>query len=318
MTTLFRILAAGALLSMSMASASLADGHGGWEPNGPIKLIIAFRAGGGADTSGRLIAEGIQDAKGWEIIPEQITGKGGVNALVALRDMPNDGSAIALVVTESLGYNAVSARDAEIEPSQYVGLTTTAGFQMGIVAKTEMGWNDIGDAINAVKAGEELRFGAMSPKLADLAFLLGDANGIEFNIIEVTGGRAVMDGVVAGDMDLGFMAGIQAGGVASGELVNLASALSVPLKQSPEAPTMADYGLEFNADGYFVIVAPAGLPDDARMALTEAIIEASNSGKAAEMISAAFGGTVNITGEKLDALLQNDFDAAGALIEAAQ
>ena len=318
MTTFFRTLAAGALLSMSMASASLADGHGGWEPNGPIKLIIAFRAGGGADTSGRLIAEGIQDAKGWEIIPEQITGKGGVNALVALRDMPNDGTVIALVVTESLGYNAASARDAGIEPSQFAGLTTTAGFQMGIVAKTEMGWNDIGDAIKAVKAGEELRFGAMSPKLADLAFLLGDANGIEFNIIEVAGGKAVMDGVVAGDMDLGFMAGIQAGGVASGELVNLASALSVPLKQSPEAPTMADYGLEFNADGYFVIVAPAGLPDDARMALTEAIVEASNSGKAAEMISAAFGGTVNIMGEELDALLQNDFDAAGALIEAAQ
>lgn len=318
MTTFFRTLAAGALLSMSMASASLADGHGGWEPNGPIKLIIAFRAGGGADTSGRLIAEGIQDAKGWEIIPEQITGKGGVNALVALRDMPNDGTVIALVVTESLGYNAASARDAGVEPSQFTGLTTTAGFQMGIVAKTEMGWNDIGDAIEAVKAGEELRFGAMSPKLADLAFLLGDANGIEFNIIEVAGGKAVMDGVVAGDMDLGFMAGIQAGGVASGELVNLASALSVPLKQSPEAPTMADYGLEFNADGYFVIVAPAGLPDDARMALTEAIVEASNSGKAAEMISAAFGGTVNIMGEELDALLQNDFDAAGALIEAAQ
>ena len=318
MTTLFRTLAAGALLSMLMASASLADGHGGWEPNGPIKLIIAFRAGGGADTSGRLIAEGIQDAKGWEIIPEQITGKGGVNALVALRDMPNDGTVIALVVTESLGYNAASARDAGVEPSQFTGLTTTAGFQMGIVAKTEMGWNDIGDAIEAVKAGEELRFGAMSPKLADLAFLLGDANGIEFNIIEVAGGKAVMDGVVAGDMDLGFMAGIQAGGVASGELVNLASALSVPLKQSPEAPTMADYGLEFNADGYFVIVAPAGLPDDARMALTEAIVEASNSGKAAEMISAAFGGTVNIMGEELDALLQNDFDAAGALIEAAQ
>ena len=318
MTALFRTLAAGALLSMSMATAPLADSHGGWEPNGPIKMIIAFRAGGGADTSGRLIAEGIQDAAGWEIIPEQITGKGGVNALVALKDMPNDGSVIALVVTESLGYNAVSAQGAGIEPSRFTGLTTTAGFQMGIVAKTEMGWNDIGDAIDDVKAGKELRFGVMSPKLADLAFLLGDANGVEFNIIEVTGGKAVMDGVVAGDMDLGFMAGIQARGVASGELVNLASALSGPLKQSPEAPTMADYGLEFNAEGYFVFVAPAGLPDDARMALTDAIIEASNSGKAAEMISAAFGGTVNIMGEELDALLQNDFDAAGVLIEAAQ
>ena len=318
MTTFFKTLAAAALLSASMTTASLADGHGGWEPNGPIKLIIAFRAGGGADTSGRLIAEGIQDAAGWEVIPEQITGKGGVNALVALKDMPNDGSAIALVVTESLGYNAASAPGAGIEPSHFTGLTTTAGFQMGIVAKSEMGWNDIGDAIDAVKAGEELRFGVMSPRLADLAFLLGDANGVEFNIIEVAGGRAVMDGVVAGDMDLGFMAGIQARGVASGELVNLASALSVPLKQSPEAPTVADYGLEYNADGYFVLVAPAGLPDDARMALTEAIVEASNSGKAAEMISAAFGGTVNIMGDELDALLQNGFDSAGALIEAAQ
>ena len=318
MTTFFRTLAVAALLSASMTTASFADGHGGWEPNGPIKLIIAFRAGGGADTSGRLIAEGIQDAKGWEIIPEQITGKGGVNALVALKDMPNDGSAVALVVTESLGYNAASAPGAGVEPSHFTGLTTTAGFQMGIVAKSEMGWNDIGDVIDAAKAGEELRFGVMSPKLADLAFLLGDANGVEFNIIEVTGGRAVMDGVVAGDMDFGFMAGIQASGVASGELVNLASALSVPLKQSPEAPTMADYGLEYNADGYFVVVAPAGLPDDARMALTEAIVEASNSGKAAEMISAAFGGTVNITGDELDALLQNEFDSAGTLIEAAQ
>ena len=35
-----------------------------------------------------------------------------------------------------------------------------------------------------------------------------------------------MNGVNAGDMDLGFMAGIQAKGVASGELVNLASALT--------------------------------------------------------------------------------------------
>lgn len=318
MRGVLKAAAAAALVAASTAGPALSDGHGGWNPEGPIKLIIAFRAGGGADTSGRLIAEQIQEKMGWEIIPEQITGRGGVNALVALKDMPNDGSAIALVVTESLGYNAAGAKESGVAPSGFTGLTTTAGFQMGIVAKSEKGWQDLGDVVAAAKSGEEIRFGVMSPKLADLAFLLSLANDVEFNIVELTGGRAVMDGVNAGDIDLGFMAGIQAKGVAAGDLVNLASALSMPLKQTPDAPLMSDYGVEYNADGYFVFVAPAGLPADARVSLANAIAEASGVGKAGEMIGAAFGGTINIMGDELDALLQAEYDNAGALMEAAQ
>ena len=189
---------------------------------------------------------------------------------------------------------------------------------MGVVAKAEKGWATAQDMINAAKAGEAVRFGTMSPKLADLAFLLGEAHGVEFNIVEVQGGRAVMNGVTAGDMDVGFMAGIQAKGVAAGELVNLASALSMPLDQSPDAPTFADLGVPYNADGYFVFVAPAELPEAARTALTDALVAASNNGKPAEMITKAFGGPVNFTGGALDDLLQSGYDSAAALMQAAQ
>jgi tripartite-type tricarboxylate transporter receptor subunit TctC len=158
----------------------------------------------------------------------------------------------------------------------------------------------------------------MSPKLSDLAFLLGEAQGVEFNIVQVRGGKAVMNGVQAGDMDLGFMAGIQRKGVEAGDLVNLASALSAPLVQTPEAPTFADLGVEFVADGYFVFVAPGGMDAAAREALTAAITEATANGKAAGMISKAFGGAVNIQGAELDALMQADFEAAGALMDAVQ
>ena len=51
-----------------------------------------------------------------------------------------------------------------------------------------------------------------------------------------------MNGVQVGDMDLGFMAGIQGKGVASGDLVNLASAMSKPLAQTPEAPSLLTLG----------------------------------------------------------------------------
>jgi len=159
----------------------------------------------------------------------------------------------------------------------------------GIFAAVK-GWASLDDMIAAAKGGQDIRFGVMSPKLTDLAYLLGEAHGIDFNIISVRGGKAVMNGVNAGDMDVGFMAGIQGKGVAAGDLVNLASAMSVPLKQTPDAPKMSDLGVAYNADGYFVFVAPAGLPDEARAALTEAIANATGTGKAGGMITKAFGG----------------------------
>ena len=39
-----------------------------WTPPGPIKLMIAFRAGGGADTQARLIAEALEEKMGWNRI----------------------------------------------------------------------------------------------------------------------------------------------------------------------------------------------------------------------------------------------------------
>lgn len=315
MTSLFKsALAATALLAASTFGAVAED----WKPNGPIKMVIAFAAGGGADTSGRLIADEVTAATGWEIIPEQVTGKGGVNALAALKDMPNDGTAIALIVTESAGYNLAAAKGSGMSPADFTGITTTAGFQMGIVSKADTGWSSFQDMVDAAKGGKDIRFGVMSSKLADIAYLLGEAQGVEFNIISVKGGRAVMNGVTAGDMDVGFMAGIQRKGVDAGELVNLASGLSTPLIQTPDAPLLADLGVPYNADGYFVFVGPAGIPDDARTALANALAAATETGKAGGMIKKAFGGNVNIMGAELDTLLQGGFDDAGALMKAAQ
>ena len=301
-------------IAVSAVSATAAD----WTPPGPIKLMIGFGAGGGADTQARLIAEEIEARTGWQIIPEQVTGKGGVNLLNEMKDMPNDGSVIGMVVSESLGYNLYSSK-ADMTPADFTSLTTTAGFQMGVVSKSSKGWTSISDAVAAAKAGEQLRFGAMSQRLVDLAYLLGKAQGVEFNIISVKGGKDVMNGVTAGDMDLGFMAGIQGKGVAAGDLVNLASALSTPLVQTPDAPTFADLGVAFNSDGYFMFAGPAGMPEDARTALTEAIasIASDPATKAGGLIQKAFGGASIIKGAELDALVAKEFEDSAALIKAA-
>jgi tripartite-type tricarboxylate transporter receptor subunit TctC len=280
--------------------------------------LIAFRAGGGADTQARLIAETREERHAWQFIPEQVTGKGGLNMAAQLRDAPADGTVIGMAVTETFGYN-MAAANTPMSPEDYVGLSTTAGFQMGIVSRADSGWSSFPDVVEAAKGGEAIRFGVMSPKLADLAYLLGDAQGVEFNIVQLPGGKAVLDAINAGDVDVGFVAGIQGKGVATGDLVNLASGLSEPLAQTPDAPTLADLGVPFNADGYFVFVGPAGMPENPRAALSEAIaaVASDPDSKAGGMIANAFGAPVTITGDELDSMLAQDYEAAGELLEAA-
>lgn len=289
-----------------------------WTPPGPIKLMIAFGAGGGADTQARLIATELEDRLGWEFIPEQVTGKGGVNLLLEMQDEANDGTVIGMVVTESLGYNLYTA-DVGLTPEDFTVITTTAGTQMGIVAGAGTGWTSFDDMVAAAEAGQEIRFGVMTQRLGELAYLLGQAQGIDLNIITVQGGRDVLNGVTAGDMDVGFMAGIQGPGVEAGDLVNLASGMARPLNQTPDAPTLPDLGVDFDGAAVFLFVGPDGMPDDARNAIAAAITEVTSdpSTEAGALIERSFGGSMNLQGAELEELTMRDFTESKALIEAA-
>ncbi len=308
------LIAAAATLGLMFADAAQAE----WKPSGPVKMLIAFKAGGGADTHGRMIAEELEARHGWKIIPEQLTGKGGTVLAAALKDMPNDGSVIGLMVTETLTYNMKAAKNPGFTAEDFTPVVTTAGFQMGVVAKTEKGYKTFTDVVAAAKGGQEIRFGAMSPKLADLAYLLARANGIEFNIVMVKGGKGVMNGLNADDLDIGWGAGIQNKAVLAGDMVNLASGLKAKLKVSPDAPTMKELGVDYTADGYFLFAAPAGLPADARDALASAIAEVVQdpSTKAGGFINKAFGGPAVLMGAELDTIMADDVAAADALLKA--
>ena len=300
-------------LIFMMADGMAAD----WAPPGPIKLMIAFRAGGGADTQARMIAEALENKLGWKFIPEQVTGKGGVNMLKALSKQPNDGTAIGMAVTESLGYNLATSK-AGLKASDFTGLSTTAGFQLGIIGRTKDGWKTMHDVIKAAKAGKKIRFGTMAPRLADLTFLLEKAHGVKFNVVSYRGGIAVLNAINAGDIDVGYVAGPQAKGVKAGELVELASALSVPLRATPTAPKLSDLGVPFNADGQFVFVAPGGMPAKAQETLGNAIATIVNdpNQKVTKIIKRVFGGSVTIVGKKLDAKLQRGFADSDRLAKA--
>lgn len=306
-----------AVVATAILGTSTAAFAADWTPPGPIKMIIAFAAGGGADTQARLIAEELEAAQGWKVIPEQVTGKGGLNAVNAVKDAPADGTTIAMVVTSSLGYSMVASKTGS--PQDVTPITTTAGTQMGIVALADKGWKTLGDVIEAAKGGQDIRFGVMTPALGDIAYVTGKKNGVDFNIISVKGGKAVMNGLNAGDMDIGFGAGIQAKAVAAGDMVELASVRSEPLQNSPDAPLLSEYGVDFVSELAFLFVGPKDMDPTARAAIASAIAEVATKegGKANAFLTKGFGGPMIRAGEELEATVQDAYDSSGALIAAA-
>lgn len=284
------------------------------------QIMIGFAAGGGADTQARLIAEDIEASTGWKFIPENVTGKGEINLLSAMKGQPNDGTVIGMVVTETLGYNRIAAEGSGLELSDFTAITTTAGTQMGVVAKTDSGYKTMEDVFAAAKGGKEIRFGVMSPRLGDLAYLLGKENGVDFNIVSLKGGKAVMNAINAGDVDVGWGAGVQTKAVLAGDMVNLASGLPKPLDISPDAPLIKDLGVDYDAGAYFMIVAPGGMSDDVRSALAEKIAAVANNpdSKAGGLIKKAFGGSLTLMGAELDDRLKADSEGASVLMKATE
>lgn len=258
--------AAAVLLS---ASTAMAD----WAPPGPVRVLIGFAAGGGADNLARLIAEDIQARQGWTLIPENVTGAGGAVMARQIRDAAPDGLTIGIGITDTFAYGALAARDPGYTAEDFDFLTTLAGTQMGIVARADRGWGTMSDVFAAMTGGEAISFGAMTPQLADGAFYIGQTNGVDFDIVATfAGGREVLNAIVAQDIDIGWVAGPQGAGVASGDLVVLGNGEDQPLAMAPDAQDLTEIGVDFHFGATFVALAPAGLPQDARTALTEAIV----------------------------------------------
>ncbi|GLT12570.1 hypothetical protein GCM10007928_48030 [Sulfitobacter porphyrae] len=308
------------LVAAAFTSAPIAVSAQDWTPPGPITMMIGFAAGGGADTQARLISQGIEAKYGWKILPQQLDGNSGLSLAAELAKAPADGTAIGMVVSETLTYSSHAAGNDALMLDKFTPLATTASFELGLVSMANGAFDTWDKVTEAAGSGTQIRFGTASDRQADVAYLFGKAAGIDFNIVPVKGGAGVMNGLRGGDLDLGWVAGAQSKAVQDGEMVNIASGIATPLKDSPNAPLITDLGSPFVIDGYFMFIAPADLDPAARKALGDAIEDVLNdsSTEANKLVTKGFGGPDVITGKALDAKMSELEKAAAELLEQAQ
>lgn len=277
-------LLSGAMALILSAGVALAD----WAPNGPIKLWIGFGAGGETDTLGRLVAQNMSDATGWDIVVENKPGGGGMAMFTQLAAYPADGQTLGMGVTMPVLVNLTIRPDEvpfDLNSFDYIG--TVALAQLAIIAKADAPFDDLAGLIeySKSKGGALMAFDAKPQEL--LMNVVNGKSEAGIRLVSTESSAEGLQNVLGGHVDAAFNAGAHIPYLESGEVKMIASANAIRHSYAPETPTVQEAGYDIYVDPWFYIAAPAGLPEDAHKALAIALSDALKSEAVVSAVSNA-------------------------------
>lgn len=278
-----RVLGAAVALALG-ASAAFAD----WAPSGPITLWIGFGAGGETDTLGRLVAKEMSNATGWDVIVENKPGGGGMAMFTQLAAQKPDGQKIGMGVSMPVLVNlTIRPDETPFDLDSFDYLATVALAQLAIVAKADAPFDDLAGLVEYSKSkdGALVAFDAKPQEL-----LLGVVNGgsdAGLKPVSMKSSAEMIQNLLGGHVDASFNAGAHIPYLESGDLKMIASANETRHSYAPDTATVKEQGFDIYVDPYFYIAGPAGMSDDAKSALANALAAAISSDSARAAITNA-------------------------------
>ena len=314
MTRTFTLAAPVALAAASLLAL---PAQAAW-PEKPITMLVGFKAGGGADTLGRIVSKAITAKHGWKFVIKNKSGAGGGVMAKTLKKEKKDGYTIGMAVVDPFAFNPVVKKNVGYTADDFVYLGTIAKAQMGIMAMKEKGWNTLDDAMKAAKAKGSMSIGSMGLRLTMASKLIARHYGVNLKIVPARGGRGVMNQLLGGHVDIGWGAGIQGRYVQAGKMVILASANDEPLKQDPAKKTLVQLGMPLlDISVFFIMVGRKGMPAEAVNKISAAIEEAVASPDVKKLVNERMKLVAEFHGpDKLMARVKSAEAAARKIIEA--
>ncbi len=267
------LFAAGAVLLAATASIAAEPAY----PTRPIRLLIPFAPGGGADTLARIISPKMTDALGQTWVVDNRGGAAGnLAAEIVARAAPDGhtvfmGFSTVLTVNPSL-YKLPYSVEKDLQP---VTLLATAQYILVLHPSVPAGTLKDFIALARQKPGS-LNYssaGVGSP-LHLAAELFKKRAGVSMVHIAYKGGGPAAAAVLAGETQVLF------GSVASsmphvkaGKLKALATTGAKRSKVAPELPTLAESGFPgFDVSSWYALLVPAKTPASAGKRLRDAAL----------------------------------------------
>ena len=220
-----------------------------------------------------------------------------------------------MAINTTFDFGTLTNENLSLDDFTYI--TTTAGSQTGVLARADSGWKTLEDVAAAAAGGTKIvwsNWGALVQAGSDM---VSDKLGFQANHLQLKGGKATLNALVAKDANLAWGGGIQRGLVAAGEVVILASAEDKPLVQAPGTKTLADYGIKHKLGFQFIVVGPKNMDSAAREAIATAIAEIMNDpkSKTAQFVTKQYPpGPVVVSGKALEQSLRANLAANKSIV----
>lgn len=258
-----RALLGGAIAAPFVIRSGLAQSE--WRPDRPIRFIVAFAAGGAADTAARAIAADMQEALGQNIIIENRTGGNAVVAAAATLQSPRDGYTFLVDAANQLT-NPALMRDLPFDyRTAFIPVTQISSFPQVVAVKDDFPARTIQEFIAAAKARPST-ISIGTPPAAGMAHLalaaLEQKAGIQLLHSPYRGGADAARDIMSGSIDAVLITTssirppVQAG---KARVLAVTSLERIP--SLPNVPTIAESGFPgYDMNDWNGLFAGAGTP----------------------------------------------------------
>jgi tripartite-type tricarboxylate transporter receptor subunit TctC len=269
-------------------------------PSKPIKLIVTYPPGGGADLMARLIAPRMAETLGQPVVVENKPGAGGqIGAGEVARAAP-DGYTILLDAANHAVNPSLYATLPYDPAKAFAPISLLVRFPNVLVVNPQFPAKDVKELIAMAKAkpGSVAFASSGSGSAQHLAGeLFRQRAGVDMTHIPYKGGGPALNDVIGGQVPIFF--GNMASSlphVKAGKLRALAITGSKRSDALPDAPTMVEAGLaDYEVYEWNAIFAPAGTPAPVVAKLAEAIAKALHAPDVRERV-ASLGGEIAALG----------------------
>ncbi|MGD0529983.1 MAG: tripartite tricarboxylate transporter substrate binding protein [Polyangiaceae bacterium] len=262
------------------APARPATSTGDAYPSRPLRLIVPFPAGGGADFWGRLLASKLTETLGEPVVVDDVPGMGGNTGTAAAARAPADGYTLLLGSTGPLAVHPFTYDTLPFDPDEdFVPVALLESSPIVLVVHPSVHASSLSELVALAKTRPGgLTFasnGNGSPE--EIAGALFDRRlGLEIRHVPFDGAGPARSELAKGGVSMMFdpcKAALPA--IQRGKERALAVASEARLGSLPDVPTFGDVGLrDFELRIWTGVLAPKGTPPDAVAALSRAIREA--------------------------------------------
>jgi len=253
---------AGALMLVPAAAARAAD----W-PERPLRMIIPFAPGAGADIVGRTFAEELAKALGQPVVVDNKGGAGGIIGTVEGARAPADGYTLLLTSQGITVFNIGLYKAPGYDPLKDLVPVAASGILTNVlVVPTANPARTVADLVAQARARPgEITYGSsgVGSSMHMSGVILEQRTGVSMQHVPYRGAPAAVLAVVNGEVSWGsFNAPTVLGQIKSGKLRALAVTTRERSAMLPDVPTMIEAGVpDFEVATWLGFALPAGTPN---------------------------------------------------------